>query len=149
MEGEGEYLKAVLGIDYGSRRIGLAVSDGLGLTAQGLDTLERTGIEEDIAHIEDLISQRGVEEIVVGKPLNLDGSEGLAVEETGKFADLLREKCGVPVRLWDESLSTAQAERTMLDADVSRRIRKKSRDRMAAQLILQSFMDARGRNKDV
>ncbi len=141
-------MKPVLGIDYGSKRIGLAVSDGLGITAQGLDTLERTDPEEDVAVLADLVNRRGVEEIVLGKPLNLDGSEGPAVEEVGKFADLLRERCGVPVRLWDERLSTAQAERAMLDADVSRRIRKKSRDRMAAQLILQSFMDACGRNED-
>ncbi len=141
-------MRTVLGIDYGTKRIGLAVSDGLGITAQGLDTLERTGIEEDIARLEDLIRERGVEEIVVGRPLNLNGSEGPAAEEAGEFADLLRERCGVPVRLWDERLSTAQAERAMLDANVSRRIRKKSRDRMAAQLILQSFMDARGRNED-
>ncbi len=141
-------MKIMLGIDYGSKRIGLAVSDGLGITAQGLDTLERTDIEEDVTILAELVSRRGVEEIVVGKPLNLDGSEGPAAEEAGEFADLLRERCGVPVRLWDERLSTAQAERAMLDAGVSRRIRKKSRDRMAAQLILQSFMDARGRNED-
>ncbi len=141
-------MKAVLGIDYGSKRIGLAVSDGLGLTAQGLNTLERTNVEEDILHLTDLVSQRSIEEIVVGKPLKLEGSEGPAAEEVGKFADLLRAKCGIPVLLWDERLSTAQAERTMLDADLSRKKRRKSRDRMAAQLILQSFMDARGRNKD-
>ena len=141
-------MKRTLGIDYGTRRIGLAVSDGLGLTAQGLETLERTDPEEDIAALADLIRERGVEEIVVGRPLNLDGSEGPAAVEAGEFADLLRERCGVPVLLWDERLSTAQAERMMLDADVSRRVRKKSRDRIAAQLILQSFLDARGRNKD-
>ncbi len=141
-------MKTILGVDYGSKRIGLAVSDGLSITAQGLDTLERTDTEEDITVLADLVSRRGIEEIVVGNPLNLDGSEGQAAEEAGKFADLLRERCGVPVRLWDERLSTAQAERAMLDADVSRRIRKKSRDRMAAQLILQSFMDAHGRNED-
>lgn len=141
-------MKAVLGVDYGTKRIGLAVSDGLGLTAQGLDTLERTDTEKDVTILADLVSRRGVEEIVVGRPLNLDGSEGPAAKEAGKFADLLRERCGVPVRLWDERLSTAQAERAMLDADVSRRIRKKSRDRMAAQLILQSFLDASGKNKN-
>lgn len=141
-------MKAVMGIDYGSKRIGLAVSDGLGLTAQGLETLERTNIEDDIIRLVELAVERSVEKIIVGNPLNLDGSEGPAAEETGRFADLLREACGVPVLLWDERLSTAQAERAMLDADVSRRIRKKSRDRMAAQLILQSFMDAHGRNED-
>ena len=141
-------MRIVLGVDYGSKRIGLAVSDGLGLTAQGLETLERTSVEEDIAHLTGLVTERGIEEIVVGRPLNLDGSEGPAAKEAGKFADLLCERCGVPVRLWDERLSTAQAERAMLDADVSRRIRKKSRDRMAAQLILQSYLDVHRRDED-
>jgi putative Holliday junction resolvase len=124
------------------------VSDGLGLTAQGLETLERTSVEEDVTHLAELVIERNVEEIVIGRPLNLDGSEGQAAKETDEFAGLLRERCRVPVRLWDERLSTAQAERAMLNADVSRRVRKKSRDRIAAQLILQSFLDARGRNED-
>jgi putative Holliday junction resolvase len=141
-------LKRTLAIDYGSKRIGLAVSDGLGITAQGLDTLERTSVEEDIAFLLKLIEERDVGEVVVGYPLRLDGSKGQAAEETSEFAELVRARCGVPVQLWDERLSTAQAEKVMLGADVSRKVRKKSRDRMAAQFILQSFMDARKRSEN-
>ncbi len=141
-------MKATLGIDYGSKRIGLAVSDGLGITAQGLDTLERTSVEEDIALLLKLVADRDVGEIVVGYPLRLDGSEGQAAEEVRDFSELVRARCGVPVQLWDERLSTAQAEKVMLGADVSRKVRKKSRDRMAAQFILQSFMDAHKKDEE-
>ncbi len=141
-------VKTLLGIDYGSKRIGLAVSDGLGITAQGLDTLERTSVTEDIALLLELVKERDVEEIIVGYPLKLDGSEGQAAEEVKEFAELVRARCGVPVQLWDERMSTAQAEKVMLGADVSRKVRKKSRDRMAAQFILQRLMDAHKRNED-
>lgn len=141
-------MRAVLGIDYGRKRIGLAASDDLGLTAQGLETLERTDPGEDIKRLAEVVKERGVEEIVVGRPLNLDGSAGQAAEETGEFARLLREELGVPVQLWDERLTTAQAERAMLEADASRRRRRRARDRMAAQIMLQSFLDARRRDQD-
>ncbi len=140
--------KIILGIDPGTKRIGLAVSDGLGLTAQGLPTLERTAVEEDLSHIADIVADRGVTEIVLGKPLNLDGKKGDAAAVSEEFAELLRERLGLPVCLWDERLTTAQAERTMVEANVSRRRRKKARDRIAAQLILQSFLDAHREDDD-
>ncbi len=140
-------MKMILGIDFGSKRIGLAVTDGLGITAQGLETLQRTDIDSDIAYIDDLVRKRRVDEIVVGRPLKLDGSSGTAADEAGEFADLLRDKLGIPVCLWDERLSTAQADKMMIGANVSRRKRKGARDRIAAQLILQSYMDAQGRGR--
>ncbi len=118
---------------------------GLG---QGLETLQRTDIDADIAYLDDLVKERGIEEIVVGRPLKLNGSSGTAAGEAEEFAALLRGKLGIPVCLWDERLSTAQAEKMMIGADVSRRKRKGARDRIAAQLILQSYIDARGRDED-
>ncbi len=134
--------KIILGIDPGTKRIGLAVSDGLGITAQGLPTLERTVVEEDLSHSAGIVAERGVTEIVLGRPLRLDGKKGDAAVASEEFAELLRERLGLPVHLWDERLTSAQAERAMVEADVSRRKRKKARDRIAAQLILQSFLDA-------
>jgi putative Holliday junction resolvase len=136
-------VSSILGIDFGSRRIGLAVSDALGITAQGLETLDRDVVEDEIAYITEIVKERNVGEIVVGKPLNLDGSAGDAAAECEEFAKRLERELGLPVRLWDERLSTAQAERAMLEADLSRRKRKKARDRAAAQLILQSYLDVR------
>ncbi len=136
-------MTSILGIDFGTRRMGLAVSDALGITAQGLETLDRNEVEDEIAFIAEVVRERNVGEIVVGRPLRLDGSVGDVAGECEEFAKRLEEQLGLPVRLWDERLSTAQAERAMLDANLSRGKRKKARDRAAAQLILQSYMDAR------
>jgi putative Holliday junction resolvase len=135
-------MTSILGIDFGSKRIGLAVSDALGITAQGLETLDRDAVEDEIAFIGEIVKEREVGEIVVGRPLKLDGSAGDAAAECEEFAKRLEAELGVPARMWDERLSTAQAERAMLDADLSRGKRKKARDRAAAQLILQSYLDA-------
>jgi putative Holliday junction resolvase len=132
-----------LGIDYGTERIGLAASDALGITAQGLETIERTADSRgDMERIAAAAHDRKAEAVVVGYPLRMDGSEGPAAKEARQFAEVLGEFLGIPVHLQDERLTTAQAERTMLDADVSRSRRRKARDRMAAQIILQSFLDA-------
>jgi putative Holliday junction resolvase len=136
-------MASILGVDFGTRRIGLAVSDALGITAQGLETLERTNDEEDISRIADIVREREVGEIVVGRPVRLNGTRGDAVRECEAFADRLAGEFGFPVHMWDERLSTAQAERAMIEADLSRRKRKKARDRAAAQLILQSYLDVR------
>ena len=136
----------VLGIDYGDRRIGLAISDSTGLIASGLATLERRGPSVDVTdEIRRVCDEHGVERIVVGLPINMDGSRGPRAELSLVFAEGLRRALGIDVATWDERLTTRQAERAMLQADLSRKKRKKRRDRVAAQLLLQSYLDATGR----
>ncbi len=133
----------ILAVDPGTKRIGLALSDELGITAQGLETIEAQGGQADIDGITAVARQHGAAEIVVGRPVRLDGSIGPAAESAGELATALQEQLKIPVHLWDERLTTAQAERTMLEAGLSRARRKSLRDRMAAQLILQNYLDAR------
>jgi len=131
-----------MGLDYGSKTIGVAVSDPLGLTAQGVETIKRRSREEDIARVEELIAAFGVEEVVVGLPLNMDGSAGPMAHQAERFANRIRRKLGLPVHLWDERLTTVAAERSLLRGDLSRAHRHRLIDRTAAQLILQSYLDA-------
>ena len=135
-------IQRILGIDYGRVRVGLALSDPLGITAQPLSVVSNTSpgaLLEELAHV---ISEREVTHIVVGLPLKLDGTEGDAASEVRKFVNGLAERFGLPVGLWDERMTTAQAERAMIDADLSRAQRKKRRDKVAAQIMLQSYLDA-------
>ncbi len=132
----------VLAIDLGDRRVGLALSDPLGLTAQGLPTLESRGEAKDIEALRALAGEHEVDRIVVGLPRNMDGSEGPRAQKTRAFARRLREALALPVYLWDERLSSAEAERVLIAADVSRSKRKGVVDRMAAQLILQGYLEA-------
>lgn len=139
----------VLGLDVGKSRIGLAVSDGMGITAQGLSTLERRGIDQDIGELKKLIKIHTVKEVVVGLPLNMDGSLGGGAREVVDFADRLKLDLSLPVNLWDERLTTKEAEAILLAADISRKKRKRVVDRLAAQLILQSYLDSkRGQRKE-
>ncbi len=133
----------ILALDVGSRRIGLAVSDPLGITAQGLDTLYRKNKKTDFAHLERVIRQYEVRELVVGLPLRMSGAEGIQSEKMAAFAAGLRERFGLPVHLWDERLTSAEANRILREAELSIEKRKHAVDRMAAVLILQSFMQAR------
>jgi putative Holliday junction resolvase len=128
----------ILGLDVGSKRIGVAVSDALKITAQGLETVQRG----DMAALESVIKENDVVEIVVGLPLNMDGTKGQRAEDAERFAEGLKEKFSLPVKMWDERLSTASAERFMIKGDLSRAKRKKLNDRAAAQIILQSYLDA-------
>ena len=131
----------ILGLDVGEKRIGVAMSDGLGITAQGLDTIERT----DEKALSGIVSENDVGEIVVGLPLNMDGSEGERAKDAILYAEKLKENYPtIRIKMWDERLSTAHAEREMIKGDLSRRKRKRSSDRMAAQLILQNYLDAGG-----
>ncbi|MFC1805701.1 Holliday junction resolvase RuvX [Planctomycetota bacterium] len=133
----------ILGIDYGDRRVGLAVSDDGGLIASGLPTFQRKGNDRPlIDHVRRLVEQYEVERIVVGLPLNMDGSIGPRARLTIEFANRLRNALGLEVVTWDERLTSEQADRLMLAADLSRAKRKKQRDRVAAHLILQSYLDA-------
>ncbi|KPJ55860.1 MAG: hypothetical protein AMS16_03505 [Planctomycetes bacterium DG_58] len=131
-----------MGIDYGRVRVGLALSDPLGITAQPLAVLESKSPEVLLTDLGRIVSEREVTHVVLGLPLKLDGTEGSAASEARTFAEELRRRLDVPVELWDERLSTVQAERAMLDADMSRTQRKKRRDKVAAQILLQSYLDA-------
>ena len=135
----------ILGLDVGSKRIGLALSDELLLTAQGLQSLERKDLEADLKAIADLITANGVVEVVAGLPLNMNGTESKQTKEVREFIVDLTEAVSVPVKAWDERLTSVQAERAMLEADLSRAKRRKLSDKVAAQLILQSYLDARKR----
>ena len=133
----------ILAIDYGSRRMGLAVSDALGITAQGLETLERKNKRSDFARFERLIREYQIAEIVLGNPLRMSGEEGTQSRKVAEFADELRSRFGLPVHLWDERLTSSEANRLLRDAEVSQQKRAQAVDRMAATLILQSFLQAR------
>ncbi|MFH0959478.1 MAG: Holliday junction resolvase RuvX [Pseudomonadota bacterium] len=130
-------------LDLGSKRIGVAISDPFGLIAQALDTITSTNPERDIARVFEIVENYGVTEIVVGLPYNMDGSEGPQVEKVRKFKAMLTEKVNLPVFEWDERLSTVAAERTLLEADMSRARRRKVVDKLAAALILQGYLDHR------
>jgi putative holliday junction resolvase len=132
-----------LGLDVGSRRIGVAVSDLLGFTAQGLDTIHRQNKRLDYAQLERVIRDYDVNEIVVGLPLRMSGDEGIQAEKMQAFAEDLRQKFKLPVHLWDERLTSTQANRLLRETDMSIRRRGQVVDQMAAVLILQSFMDHR------
>ena len=125
----------------GSRRIGLAVSDPLGITAQGLETLQRRNKRHDFDCLERVIGEYEVKEIVVGLPLRMSGAEGAQAEKMQAFAEELRRRFRLPVHLWDERLTSAEANRLLRETDLSIAKRGKAVDRMAAVLILQSWMD--------
>lgn len=133
----------IMGLDYGDRRIGVAVSDELGWTAQGVDTLEKRRDEGELSKIAELVQQYQVEEIVVGLPKNMNGTIGPRGEICIEFAEKLRVHLDLPVHLWDERLTTVSAHRTLLEADVSRGKRKQVVDKIAATLILQNYMDSK------
>jgi putative Holliday junction resolvase len=132
----------VLGIDYGRRRIGLALSDGGGILASPLPTYVRGRSEKrDIAALISLIDQHGVTAIVVGWPLNMDGSHGEMAREAEAFACRIGQEAALPVELFDERLTSSEAERVLLEADLPRRRRKELRDSLSAVLILQGHLD--------
>ncbi|HWW15222.1 MAG TPA: Holliday junction resolvase RuvX [Candidatus Dormibacteraeota bacterium] len=137
----------VLGLDVGSRRIGIAVSDPLGITAQGLDTLQRRNKRTDMAALERVIREYEVREIVVGLPLRMSGAEGTQSEKMEVFAEELRKRFRMPVHMWDERLTSAEANRLLRETELSIEKRAKAVDRMAAVLILQGWMEGRERGR--
>jgi putative Holliday junction resolvase len=138
--------KRILALDLGARRIGLAVSDPLRLTAQGLETLQRKNKRADLEHLAQLVQKYHVVEIVLGLPLHMSGGETAQSRRSVEFAEELREKLRLPVHLWDERLTSAQANRLLRESEISIRRRGQAVDRMAATLILQSFLEARRAN---
>lgn len=131
----------ILGIDYGSKRLGLAMCDELGLTAQALTTITRKNRERDLKEIETVIKQYNVEKIVVGYPLRLDGTEGIQCEKVNKFVDILVSRFSLPIVKWDETLSTKEAEQILIEANINRKKRKDVVDKIAAAIILQDYLD--------
>jgi putative Holliday junction resolvase len=132
----------ILGLDVGSKTIGMAVSDPLGITAQGLQTLRRKNKRTDLAELEQVIHKYEVSEIVIGLPLRMSGAEGTQAEKMQVFAKELRKKFGLPVHLWDERLTSAQANRVLRESEMSIKRRGEVVDRLAAVLILQNWMEA-------
>lgn len=130
----------ILALDLGSKRIGMAVSDALGLTATGLKVLESRGREKDLQAIREIIEEYEVDEIVVGHPINMNGSVGPLAEKSMAYAEMLHQETGLPVHLWDERLTTAAAHRVLLEADMSRKKRRDVVDKVAATLILQGYL---------
>jgi putative Holliday junction resolvase len=134
----------VLGLDVGSKTIGMAVSDLLGITAQGLTTMRRQNKRLDFGQLQKVISEYNVTEIVVGYPLRMSGAEGIQSDKMKLFAEELHKKFKLPVHLCDERLTSAQANRVLRDSEMSIKRRGEVVDRLAAVLILQSWMDMRG-----
>jgi putative Holliday junction resolvase len=137
-------LSRVLGLDVGSRRIGVAISDLLGITAQGLATIQRRNKRTDLAALEKVIHENNVSEIVMGLPLRMSGAEGIQAEKMQVFAEEVRKRFKLPVHLWDERLTSAQANRLLRETEMSIKRRGEVVDQMAAVLILQSWMEAKG-----
>ncbi|UCB57666.1 MAG: Holliday junction resolvase RuvX [Candidatus Omnitrophota bacterium] len=136
----------ILALDVGEKNIGLAISDELGWTAQGLPSIKVQSRDKSIASILDITRQRQVGEIVVGMPVNLDGTTGKKAKEVADFVQDLKKRTQLPIKVWDERLTSMQAEKLMLEADLSRKKRKKRIDMLSAQLILQSYLDAESRS---
>lgn len=134
----------ILALDYGTKRIGVALSDELGWTAQPLETFERKTLDWDITHIAALVGSHSVERVVLGLPLQLDGREGPAVRAMREFTVKLEAGLSVPVVLWDERMTTKAAEELLIAADVSRKKRKGIVDRIAAAILLRSYLEAQG-----
>src|SRR5262249_38278386 len=132
--------KRILALDYGTKRIGVALSDELGWTAQPLETFERRTLDRDIAYIASLVQSHEVGRVVLGLPLQLDGREGPAIKAMREFANRLEEGVAVPLVLWDERMTTKAAEDLLIAADVSRQKRKGAVDRVAAAILLQSYL---------
>ncbi len=137
----------IMSLDVGSRTIGIACSDALLMTAQGIETIRRTSLEKDFNRLQELIAEYEVHELVVGMPKNMNGTKGERAEKTEEFVKKMKEVIDLPVSYWDERLSTVMAERQLIAADVSRKKRKSVIDKMAAVVILQGYLDRLQFNK--
>ncbi len=139
----------ILGIDYGEKRVGVAVSDTLEITAHGLETVHRQNKKQLIADLAQLCKKEGVEEVVIGLPINMNGTQGPKAKEVLDFLPELQKAVGVPVKTWDERLSSRQAGRLMIEEGLSRKRQKQESDRLAATLILQGYLEFRRSSKRV
>ena len=135
----------ILGLDYGSKTVGVAVSDPLGLTAQSVETIWRkqeNKLRQTLARIEELAAESQAEKIVLGLPKNMNNTIGERAEKTLEFREMLERRTGLPVVMWDERLTTVEAERTLMEASVRRENRKQYLDQLAAVFILQGYLDS-------
>ena len=135
----------IMGLDFGSKTVGVAVSDAMLVTAQGVETIPRKSpgkLRQTLARVEELIVEYQVEQIVLGFPKNMNNTEGERCEKTLQFKEMLERRSGLPVVLWDERLTTVAAERTLMESGVRREKRKSYVDKSAAVLILQGYLDA-------
>jgi putative holliday junction resolvase len=131
----------ILALDLGKKRIGLAVSDPLGITAQGLPTLERSNIRADLDALAHLIETHEVTLLLMGHPLHMSGKEGRQAEYTRDFAERLHQKTGIEVRFWDERLTTVEAQRVLRESGISIEKRARAVDRLAAVILLESYLE--------
>jgi len=135
----------VLGIDYGEKRIGLAVSDPMGWTAQGLETLANTKKSAVLEGLKKVALEYGVTEVVIGLPINMNGTHGPKAKEVLELVPKIEAALGVPVSTWDERLSSREATRFMIEGGLSRRRQRETSDRVAATLILQTYLESKRR----
>lgn len=141
----------IMGLDYGSKTVGVAISDAMLLTAQGIEIIRRKDenkLRQTLARIEELIGEYEVEEIVLGLPKNMNDTMGPRVEATLEFQEKLERRTGLPVHTWDERLTTVAADRTMMEAGIRREHRKEYVDMIAATLILQGYLDRRSAEQE-
>ena len=131
----------IIGLDVGTKTIGVAVSDIMGWTAQGVTTVKRSDPDSDVAEIKKLIDEFEAEQVMIGLPLNMNGSAGPSVDMVRQFGDQLEAEISIPIVYRDERMSTMAAERYLLEGDVSRKKRKKVIDKMAAVFVLQGYLD--------
>jgi putative Holliday junction resolvase len=142
-EGGSPALKGrILALDLGKKRIGLALSDPLGITAQGLPTLQRTNIREDLASLQNLVDQHQVTLLLMGHPLHMSGREGRQAVYTREFAGRLRERTGIEIKFWDERLTTVEAQRVLRQSGISIEKRARAVDQLAAVILLESYLDS-------
>lgn len=142
----------IMGLDFGSKTVGVAVSDELLLTAQGLEIIRRkeeNKLRRTLARIEELIVEYGVEEIVLGLPINMNATEGERAKLTLEFREKLERRTGLPVIMWDERLTTVAADKIMIEAGIRREHRKDYVDMIAAVLILQGYLDKRSMKAEI
>jgi putative Holliday junction resolvase len=139
----------ILGLDIGSKTIGVAVSDEMGLIAQGITTLKRKGLHQDVEQLLKVIEEHGVKKIIVGLPKNMNGTLGPSAKMVLSFLEELKKFIDLPIITWDERLSTVAAQRALLEADMSRKKRKRVIDKVAALLILQGYLDSQTRMKNL
>jgi putative Holliday junction resolvase len=133
----------ILAIDFGLKRIGLAISDALGITAQGLPTLERTRLEDDLQHIQRVVEEHAAAKVILGHPLSHSGAETSMSRRVVEFGEKLRQRLTCPVELWDERLTSAEANRMLRASGISIAKRRRAADRVAVTLLLQSYLDSR------
>ncbi len=130
-----------LGIDFGTKRLGLAVSDEMGIIAGKYDTIERKGLHQDVETLRTIVEKEGIRGIVIGFPRNMDGSSGETARKVETFIAGLKACLAIPIEKWDERLSSVSAEKTLIQGDMRRKKRKKVIDQIAAVIILQNFLD--------